>query len=232
MPAALAVTAPLPDLIRSGHLTGRWLLDTFIYVLDRVGPRDAFRVCAGLAGASGARYEDGPEPVLAFRSVKPGPVDGPWLIETPPGQGLHTLVRVKYRQDAPLHHPGERCPECSPEFCTSGGCLTPCWLRASFHTSYSWSGPHGATCGDLHARLIAGFGHWLDDQNAGWSWINEFVPGNMEGYNGLADLGKTGAEARRWLTGAVLPAVAAAQQNPGSARGSGHRLQPGGRNRN
>ena len=79
-------------------------------------------------------------------------------------------------------------------------------VEVSLDTAYGYDAD-GEGCGDLHARLVAQLGHWLDGKGIRWSWQNEFTGEIHEGYEGLADLGSGGAEASTWFREIVAPAL-------------------------
>lgn len=166
-------------------------LDTRVYLHDRADYREVFIKCNQLIGADeGTAFED-----------KPGNI---W---NKPGQGLCALLDVYHGDGAPLVKPGEHDRYCDGE---ADDCLEPCgvprWLEVSFDTGYSYEGPDGG-CGDLHARLVAELGHWLDGKGIAWSWCNEFTEEVFRGYDRLTDLGSGGAEASTWFRDIVAPAL-------------------------
>jgi hypothetical protein len=79
-----------------------------------------------------------------------------------PGQGLDAWVIVYHRQGEPV--------------------------EVSIDTGYGYRGPDGG-CRDLHARVVAELGQWLDSKGIAWSWQNEFTGETHPGYEGLADFG-------------------------------------------
>lgn len=166
-------------------------LDTRIYVHGPVDYRQAFVKCNQLTGADeGVRFTDEPVPPQPGRERKRRE-DGEWTIWTARGRGLCALLDISYRKSGPLRMPGDHAQYCEPdEDGCVGGCAPPCWLEVSFCTSYGYSGPEGG-CRDLHARLVAELGRWLDDKGIAWSWRNEFGEVHQR-YDGLAELGRGG----------------------------------------
>jgi hypothetical protein len=168
-------------------------LDTRIYVHSRVDYREVFVKCNQLIGA-----HEG----IAFK-------DEPGMIWNKPGQGLCAFLDVTHGDGAPLREPGEHAKYCDGE---AGECFAPCgvpcWLEVSFDTSYGYSGPEGG-CGNLHARLVAELGQWLDGKGVRWRWRNEFTSEIHWGYDRLTDLCDGGAEATAWFADIVQPAIAA-----------------------
>ena len=184
-------------------------LDTRIYLHDRADYREVFVKCNQLIGAhEGIRFTD--EPVSDWKDGKRlrGPEDGEWTIWNAPGQGLCALLDLSYRKDAPLRAPGDHYRYCEPDEC-DGGCAPACWLEVSFDTAYGYRGDNGEGCGDLHARLVAELGRWLDGKGVRWSWQNEFTGEIHSGYEGLTELGAGGLAALEWFAAEALPAIAA-----------------------
>ena len=166
-------------------------LNTRIYVHGPIDYREVFAKCDQLIGANGG---------TRFR-------DEPGVISNEPDQGLCAWLDVHHGDGGPYLKDPEPCDEyCEP------GCDFPhdpaCWLVASFDTAYSYHGADGG-CGDLHARIVAELGRWLDSKGITWSWRNEFTGDIHQGYDGLTDLGAGGLEALEWFATEVLPAIAA-----------------------
>lgn len=175
-------------------------LDTRVFVHDRVDYREAWIKCNQLIGATeGTKFTD--EPVASDPA-------GAWWIWNTPGQGLLALLDIRYRKDGPLR----ALPEAHDEDCEPG-CTRDhrpaCWLEASFDTPYGYRGPGGEGCGDLHARLVAELGQWLDGKGVTWSWRNEFTGDIHQGYDGLDELCEGGAKATAWYRTIVAPVIAA-----------------------
>ena len=169
-------------------------LDTRIYVLDKIDYREVFIKCNQLIGADeGTRFTD------TGNSL--------W---NAPGQGLCALLDVTSGGDVPLVQAGEHSRYCDGEAdeCSTP-CGTPCWLEVSFDTAYGYRGDNGERCGDLHARLVAELGQWLDTKGLRWRWRNEFTGQVFDRYDGLTELGRGGAEATSWYRDIAAPAIAA-----------------------
>lgn len=185
-------------------------LDTRIFIQGEISYRDVFVKCNQLIGAhEGIKFTDEPVPHWENGERKRGPEDGEWFIWNEPGQGLCALLDIHYRKDAALYASGDHYRYCEPEDDNcEGGCVPPCWLEVSFDTSYGYSGPDGG-CGDLHARLVAELGRWLDGKGVRWSWKNEFTGEIHGGYEGLEELGAGGLRALEWFAFEVAPAITA-----------------------
>lgn len=120
------------------------------------------------------------------------------------GQGLAAWLFVHHADDGPLTIADEDWEADEP--------LPPCnehCVRIDWDTGYSYRGANGEGCGDLHARMVATVGHWLDEQGKTWWWHNEFTGEWHKGAEGLESLGNAGDEAMSWFVTSVLPAIRA-----------------------
>jgi len=147
----------------------------------------------------------------------------PWWIWNAPGQGLCALLDMSYRPDAPYRsaeqaasHDEDICNLPSASWydeesgpCDGSGHSPACWLEISFDTTYGYKGDNGEGCGDLHARLVAELGQWLDERSVPWLWQNEFTGEIHSGYQQLIGLCSAGFEASAWFQTTVAPAIAA-----------------------
>lgn len=79
------------------------------------------------------------------------------------GQGLPALLSMDVAIDGPLVADSD--DEEPHPFC----------LRVAFDTAYSYKTDTGESCSDLHRRLTAALGAWLDDQGADWWAQDEFT---------------------------------------------------------
>lgn len=175
-------------------------LDTCVYLHDRIDYREVFVRCNQLIGADeGTRFTD---------------KDG--SISNSPGQGLCAWLYVYHKGEAPLLRAGEHSRYCEPdepgEDDMPHSTCFPHWLSVSFDTAYGYKGPDGG-CGDLHARLVAELGQWLDGKGVAWSWLNEFTGTVHQGYDGLTELAGDGARASEWYRDIAAPAIARAIAN-------------------
>jgi hypothetical protein len=174
-------------------------LDTQIYVRGQVSHLEVFAKCNQLIGADeGTLFTD--------REGWPG--EGSRTLMNEPGQGLPGWLILHYRADGPYRAETEPHDEDCEPGCTSQH-EPACWLNVSLDTAYSYHGPDGG-CGDLHARVVAELGHWLDERGIPWSWKNEFTGEIHERYAGLTELGGGGAEASDWFRSIVAPVIASA----------------------
>ena len=170
-------------------------LDTRVYICGRIDHRELFTKCNQLIGAhEGIAFTD--------KEVE----SGERRLYNHPGQGLCALLDVRYRRDAPLLAPGAHYRYCEPEDEDHTHCF-PHWVEVSFDTAYGYKSDSGEGCGDLHARLVAELGQWLDAKDIRWSWQNEFTGEVHQGYEGLTELGPGGAEASTWFRDIVAPAL-------------------------
>lgn len=185
-------------------------LSTNVYVLDECEPTEVFRFCQELL----EKYDEqrrGPgrqkwsaEQDKTWRDgrsfVEP---ENAWSISNQIGQGLPAILDISYRPGAPLRTPQQaaECDDCEPD-CDKDHYYRACWLDIDFDTAYGYSGPDGMGCGDLHARLVAQLGQWLDAKGVRWEWRNEFtgdVHGGDDRYERLIELCSGGFEATSWF---------------------------------
>lgn len=168
-------------------------LDTRVYMHGPVDYREVFVKCNQLIGA--------------HEGIKVTDENG--SIWNHPGQGLCALLDVYYGDGVPLVKPGDHDRYCDGE---ADECFAPCgvprWVEVSLDTAYGYR-EDGLGCGDLHAKLVAELGRWLDGKGIRWSWQNEFTGEVHQGYEGLADLGEGGLRALDWFTAQAAPAIAA-----------------------
>lgn len=174
-------------------------LSTYVYVRDQVDYREVFAITNQLIGAhEGVRFMD--------RKHE----DGSRCISNNPDQGLCAWLLVTYNPAGPLTTPEQAAQHddyCEPD-CDGDHYDRACWLKVNLDTVYSYHGPDGG-CGDLHARVVAELGQWLDGKGIRWEWRNEFTGEVHQGYDGLAELGSGGAEASDWFRNIAAPAIAA-----------------------
>jgi hypothetical protein len=164
-------------------------LNTKIYVLDPGDYREVFTKCNQLIGShEGVEWTDSGSSIWNHL-----------------GQGLCAALDVDYTGIPEGGH-ADYCEPDDPE--ESHTRCFPYSLRVSFDTTYSYEDEYGG-CGDLHARLVATLGAWLDGKGARWLWENEFTGEIHEGYDRLGDLGDGGEAAAEWMASTVLPAIAA-----------------------
>lgn len=169
-------------------------LSTKVYIHDKIDPKLVFDYCSLLIGApESAQYkQDGDSIAMA------------------PGQGFCAWLIVNHSDGKPIKSDSNGCDEY---------CETPCdrvsphdpahWVMVDLDTAYGYRGDDGEGCGDLHAKLVAQLGKWLDAKSVEWSWENEFTGEIHPGYEGLSALGRGGEEASTWFTNTVLPIITA-----------------------
>lgn len=183
-------------------------LDTRIYVHDPVDYREVWLKCNQLIGADErTKFTDEPDPVWEKGERKGGDKNGEWWIWNKPGQGLCALLDIRYRKNGPVLGDGQHHRYCEPDEETAHKKCFPHWLEVSFDTAYSFRSDTGEGCGDLHARLVAELGKWLDGKGLHWSWENEFTGQIHQGYEGLTELSSGGASAASWFRDIVAPAL-------------------------
>lgn len=84
------------------------------------------------------------------------------------------------------------------------------FVEVGFDTAYSYRGPGGLSCGELHAGLVAHLGRWCEGRGLRYTWMNEFTGEWFSDWRVAADeLGQASNAARRWFMGTVLPAIEA-----------------------
>ncbi|MFF4600595.1 hypothetical protein [Amycolatopsis sp. NPDC001319] len=133
-------------------------------------------------------------------------------IFNPCGIGLPAWLWIYYGADGPMvETPDDPSDEDEVEYIartpTKNGWAA---MEVTFDTAYGYRGPDGESCSQLHARLVAQLGKWLDAKGLPWKWQNEYTGEWFDGYDGLAELvgahESTGAD--EWFRGTVLPLIA------------------------
>jgi hypothetical protein len=84
-------------------------------------------------------------------------------------------------------------------------------IQVNWDTAYSYRGPHGESCSDLHALYIEHVGRWLDERGIDWHWKNEYTGEWHHGRDGLAEFSRfhrPGGDADNWFQG-VMAAIRA-----------------------
>lgn len=192
-------------------------LDTRIYVVDEIDLGELFTKCQGLL----TQYdEQGRSPEQQRSKLSPSSLSNEGM------QGLPAWLMIDHRGERPFRTqeqvdacdedcnlPGRSYYDPDEPLCdgkTGYNHRKPaCWYEISFDTAYGYRGPEGIGCGDLHARLVAELGAWLDAKSIRWKWKNEFTGEVHEGYDRLIDLASGGFEATAWFRTTVMPAIAA-----------------------
>jgi hypothetical protein len=177
-------------------------LDTRIYVVDEIDLRELFTKCQSLL----TQYdEQGRAPEQQRSKMYPGSLDNE------PMQDLPAWLMVHHGGERPHRTAGDGWKYAEPgdPVCTETEHSPVCWYEVSYDTAYGYRGPDGMGCGDLHARLIAELGAWLDGKGVRWKWQNEFTGEVHEGYDRLIELASGGFEATSWFQTTVVPAITA-----------------------
>lgn len=82
-------------------------------------------------------------------------------------------------------------------------------IEVTFDTAYGHKNDRGENCSQLHSRLVAELGKWLDTKGLPWKWQNEYTGEWFDGYHGLAEF--VGAHestgAADWFNNTVLPLI-------------------------
>lgn len=182
-------------------------LSTDVYILDPVDPVDVFRYCQTLLSAFD---EEGRSPDQQQSEVDNGwRGSGSLTMQNTMGQDLPAWLMLHYRRGAPLvtEEQAAECDEDCESDCDGEYHPQPCWINVDFDTAYSYRGPNGMGCGDLHAVLVAGLGQWLDQHGVRWAWRNEYTGEVHDNAESLIELVSGGFEAKAWLESTVLPAI-------------------------
>lgn len=147
-------------------------------------------------------------------------------IANPGGVGLPAWLEIEYGADGPLpvHVHDKWCPRVGDEYGAgeaevlehaaeiAADPLQNGWaaIDVSLDTTYSYRGEDGASCSDLHARLVLAIGHFCDARGLPWKWQDEFLGSWHDGEEGLAEFGDAFAStgAKRWFEQTVVPAIA------------------------
>jgi len=80
----------------------------------------------------------------------------------------------------------------------------------NFDTAYGYQGDDGMGCGDLHALWIVRLvNEYFGPKNIRIRWQNEFTGKYYNNAKGVETLGSGGKDAKAWMEGTVLPAIAA-----------------------
>lgn len=174
-------------------------LSTNLYIIEPTNPRKVFDFCLALL----AEDFDG-EPQWDYTRKGEGErfTASTSHYATTCGQGLAAWLFVHHADDGPLMIAGDEWEEDE----VPPPCNEHC-VRINWDTAYSFRGRQDERCGDLHARMVATVGHWLDEQGLTWWWHDEFTGEHHQGVDGLDALGNMGDNARSWFSGTVLPAI-------------------------
>jgi hypothetical protein len=187
-------------------------LSTHVYLLSEANPHEVFHACRRLLGAQTHHgFTDSQEREYANGESYPKP-GGYWTLGNQSDLGLPAWLLMHYRPEGePLRTPeaaAQHDEDCEAD-CDGTYHRTACWMDIDFDTSYDYRDANGG-CGDLHARLVAQLGQWLDSKGIAWSCKNEFtgdIHGGPDRYDRLGDLCEDGAAARDWFATSVLPAI-------------------------
>lgn len=190
-------------------------LDTRVYVIDEIDLRELFTKCQSLLTPydEARRTPDQQKSKLYPKSLDNEPMqDLPaWLMVHTGGERPHRTAEQAAVHDYCNHpdSPDAEYYEADAPVCVKTEHDPVCWYEISWDTAYGYRGPDGMGCGDLHARLVAELGAWLDARGVRWKWKNEFSGEVHEGYERLIELASGGFEATSWFRTMVVPAIAA-----------------------
>jgi hypothetical protein len=136
---------------------------------------------------------------------------GQKYIANPGGIGLCAWLWINYGADGPmLQEPDDPNDQDEVDYLknspTSNGWAA---IEVTFDTTYSYRSDSGEGCSQLHARLVAELGKWLDDRALPWKWQNEYTGEWFDSYNGLdafVDAHRS-TGAADWFNNTVLPLI-------------------------
>lgn len=185
-------------------------LDTRIYVQGPIPPRELHAFCNPLiGGGEQTRFSDRPDTHWRTRELT-----GIRSLANEPDQGLDGWLMIYYREGKPLRLPGDHLDYCD-EDCDL--VHVPCWLEISLDTAYGYrkaKGPGpGGNCGALHGWFVLQVGLWLVARNVCFGWHNEFTGEDHQGFEGLEEMGRDGANAAGWFANVVVPALPAMMED-------------------
>lgn len=190
-------------------------LSTYVAIGKPYPVREIFDFARTLIGTpDGTPVEDDGEPR-----------DGVKRISNPCGIGLPAWLIVSYGADGSMVHKcGKWCStELGGEYNTTQkeiddharyiaeNPMENGWAATvvDFDTAYGYRGDGGESCSDLHARLVAALGQWLDEHDLPWKWCNEYTGEWFDRYDQLDTFGNahraTGAD--DWFRNLVMPAI-------------------------
>jgi len=170
-----------------------------------------------------------PEDVEPITGPKPGQERGyrhgdRW-IANPGGIGLDAWLWINYGADGPMvHRHDEWCAtELGGKYDTTQEEIDEhaaevaknptengwAGIEVSFDTAYGYRNEHGEGCSELHARLIAELGNWLDARGLQWKWHNEYTGEWFDRFDSLAEFAgyheSSGAD--EWFRSVVTPVI-------------------------
>lgn len=195
-------------------------LDTRIYVHDPVDVYELFREGQRLLHITDLdpkRDLRTPDRMVWKDDAETVFRDGKWVEDTDGersignqfGQGLPAILRINYREGGPLKPNADDCDRYCDDPCDRESPHKPAmWCEISLDTTYGYETAIGG-CGDLHAVLIAAFGHWLTQRGVTFSWMNEFTGDVYQGTDGLDTLSENGEKAAAWFRDVAQPAIEA-----------------------
>lgn len=200
-------------------------LDTRVYVIDHVDLAELFVKCQSLLTAYDEKHRT---PDQQRTKAYPESMDNEggqglpaWLMVHHGGERPYRTAQQIADHDEDCNLPSSKYYDADePECDGTIGYVhrrQPCWYEVSYDTAYGYKGPDGMGCGDLHARLVAELGMWLDTKGVRWKWKNEFTGEVHEGYDRLTELGSSGFEASAWYRTSALPAIIARAAKEGPA---------------
>ena len=179
-------------------------MSTSVYVRQPVNPERLFRFMqSALSSEPQSDYHRPPgQPYVREDGSTHEPpgmgICGEWGNRI--GQGLPAILEVEYGADGPLAIGHYDC-QAEPEYCEHGPGedhdvselrqWEPFCVKVWFDTAYGYKEANGATCGDLHAYLVATVVAWLAEQpgSPGFVWSNGETDITSDNLDRLLELG-------------------------------------------
>jgi hypothetical protein len=190
----------------------------YLAELDQASAGEVFQFCQDLLTRFDEKRRPRAEQLHSDDASWRG--DGVRCLGNKLGQGLPAILDVTYRPGAPLREPSDECTsECDPDGYDGEPYHyhpEPCWLNVDFDTAYSYRGPGGISCGQLHAVLVALLGAWLDARGVRWRWRNEYTGEIHDGAESLTTLVDCTKDALDWFHNMVVPAITAEAEATGA----------------
>lgn len=186
-------------------------LTTDLLICEPVNPERVFKYAMSLLAQNVAS-----EPRWDHTDAGEGRGYGDAHYVTECGQGLPAWLWVHYLPDGPLvWYDDERLGwelEDDPAF------MPPWWnqhcVRVNVDTGYSYRGPGGGGCDDLHAWFLTEMAAWLANQGiAKWVWKTDIIGDWNEGLAGVTEFGDP-------VAGSLLVRSSSGEHAPAGATGS------------
>ena len=182
-------------------------LDTRIFILDPVDPKEVFDFCNGLLGAKNPRFKEGPSDWDDDKEVI--------HLDNEPGQGFPAWLMTKYRAEGkPLRDKDMTRHDLDPDEYAEDDeygkevYKPACFMEISFDTAYGYQDEYGG-CSTLHARYIVDLHAFLLAKGVRIKWQDEFSGDIHNGIHGIEEFLGGGDKAMAWFKEVltVLPEI-------------------------